>query len=111
MKVFVTHAQIIQIAGPVGFDNYIDMRNQSFENVPPGDRFQVQGCALLVQVHQEVEQALFRVRVVAEEGAHPAEGRTGGWLQFQDICAVVGQEPTTKGPGDILAQVQHFHTV
>ena len=90
-EVAVTQTEPGQVARLVALDDNIDMGYQASEDGPASGIFQVEGGALLVQVEQQEEQALFRVWVVVEEGRHTSQGRTLGRLQLQNIGAVIGQ--------------------
>ena len=97
--------------GLVALDNQVNVRDQLPEQVAARRGFQVEGYPLLVQVQDQEEQALLRVRVVMVVRPYPPHGRPARRLHFQHVGAVVGQQPSAKRPGDVLAQVQYLQSV
>ena len=86
------------------------MFGQPFQDTLSGVGGQVQGGPFLVQVQQQKEKALFRMRVVVMERPHPAQAGPSRRFQLQNIGPIVGHQASAKRTGNVLTEVEHLYT-
>ena len=72
---------------------------------------QIEGDATFVEIGQQEEQALFRVRIVLEERRQASTALAAGWLDLNDVGTVITQQPRAERTRDSLAKIQHQQIV
>ena len=104
----IAEAQVVQVTRAVALDHQVNVGHEFLQDAPAGAGLQVEGDALLVQIEDQEEEALFRVRIVVVVRPDPPHGRPAGRFDLEHVGSIVRQQPRAKRPGDILAQVQHL---